>query len=205
MIFCNRGEMEAIKSFLKSYFTNLFIILEIILLITEIFKDVPFVDNFRTILVLNQGYLVVLIPLTFTEFCYDVMVIVNNKEFYSKIKNDKSKFYTVLATLAIPIITDFILFRVELIQIIVDKFPIIVINKQNYQLGIIDWTIVVYLVIPLLHYGSLWAFKRSLNVKSEFNHNRFKIDLTRWAFWICMSFSLALILVTVLNYIHVYL
>ncbi len=197
--------MKAITSFLESYFTNLFIIWEIILFIMSIFKDAPFVDNFRTILVLNQGYLVVLIPLAFTEFCYDIMVIINNKEFFSKLQNDKPKFYTILATLAIPIITDFILFRIDLIQTIVDKFPGIVINEQNYQLGIIDWAIVVYLVIPLLHYGFLLAFKRSLNVKSEFNHNRFKIDLTRWAFWICMSFSLALILVVILNYAHVYL
>ncbi len=199
MIFDNKKMKirKEIKSFIESYFTNLFIILGIILLITEIFQNVPFVDSFRTLLVLNQGYYVVLIPLTFTEIYYDVMVIVKNKEFFSKIKNNKLQFYTVLIILAMSIFTEFFLFRIDIIKIIADKFPIIVTNEQNYQSGIMEAAVLVYFAIPILHYVSLWFFKRSLSVKTEFEHNRFKINLTPVVFWICMSFIFALTYVTV--------
>ena len=193
--------MSLVGSFLKSYCTNLFIIWEVILAISHIFKDAPIVDGFRLLLVSNQGYNVVLIPLTATAFCYDTLMLVNNQEFYLKIKNNKFQRYLIIGILGGLIATDFVLFRVGIIEILVDKFPEGVNNQKIFEF----WTGIAYLIIysavPMFHYLFLLYLRYHYKIKSEFEHNRFKLDLTRAVFLICMVFDVTLIMTTI-QYCH---
>lgn len=168
-------------------------------------KNIPSVDNFRAILWEYQGYYVILVPLTVIEFYYDAMIIVNNKEFFLKIKNSKVKSSLVFISIGALIATDFVLFRVGIIGILADQYPVVITNKQNFQFWTTMSYIIIYSGIPIVQYFLLWGYKRSFSIKNEFNHYRFKISLIPGTFVICMSFIFSLVTVTVQDYANGFL
>lgn len=140
-------------------------------------------------------------PITITEVYYQAMMIRNNPEFFEKIRHNNRK-YALAPIITIRVYTDVILAVVGILLIIGDQFPgsIIDISKYNFWDYFADAAI--FGIIPFIGYMSFYLTKRSFKVVSEVNHNRFRIDITKIAFYICMTFIFTLIGVVLLNIVN---
>lgn len=157
-------------------------------------------DSFRTVLWANDGYIVIIIPMAITEIYYQVMMIRNNPEFYEKVRHDNRK-YSLAPFIWTRVFTDVILALVGISLIIGDQFPGSIIDINKYTFWDYFSYVAIFGLIPLLGYISSYLLKKSFGVKSEIDHNRFRIDLTRISFWICMTFIFTLIGVIFFNII----
>lgn len=192
--------MLKVHPFVAYYSTNLFILLEFFLILLRVFSFIPGVNNFRTILSINFGYLVILFPVIVLVIYYEVMILRNNDEFYKISKNNWNIKILVVCLLVLQVVGEYIFFQIGIIEIIGDQFPEIISDPNTYE----KWTsfgyIAGYMMIPVINYRSLVRFKNSLGVKSELDHNRFKIDILPAALYMCIGFIISLVGVTVYNY-----
>jgi hypothetical protein len=175
-------------------------VLEFFLILLRALSFIPYVDYFRTILWANLGYMVILIPVIVLAIYQEVMIIRNNFEFYTAVKNNQTVKILLICFLVSYFFTEAIFFLVGIVEIIGDQFPKAINNPATYE----KWTVIgyigAYMMAPVIGYCLLKWFKSSLKVKSELNHNRFKIDILPAIPYMSIGFMITLIGVTIYNY-----
>lgn len=129
------------------------------------------------------------------------MILRNNDEFYKISKNNWNIKILVACLLVMQVVGEYVFFQIGIIEIIGDKFPDIISDPSTYE----KWTsfgyIAGYMIIPIINYRSLMQFKNSLGVKSELDHNRFKINILPVVPYVCILFIISLVGVTVYDYL----
>lgn len=139
-------------------------------------------------------------PLAVTEIFYQVMMIRNNPEFFEKVRYTNKK-YALVPGITSRVLLDVLLAMIGIYLIIGEQFPGQIIDVNKYNLWVGFEHVSIFAFVPLFGYISFYFTKKGFKVTSEIDHNRFKIDLTRGSFFICMAFIFGLITVVLLNHL----
>lgn len=149
----------------------------------------------------NLGYLVILFPIAILTVFYDVMIMKNNVEFHTAIRNNRKRRLILLGIMVILLVeVESVYFMIDIIKIIGEQFPQSIFNKTVYDQQMFIVGTSIYGIIPIIHYYSSWTIKRWYGVKSAIDHNRFKIDILPAIPYMCIAFIGSLIGIVVYNY-----
>lgn len=190
--------LESILDIKQAYKRSPFFYWSIFLLLTN-WIHYPPIDLFRTMLWTNQLW----IPVFFVLFTINFFIFLKVKKIHESSKQyrgDKRPLAIISCTMALFLCVDLTPFLIGIIEIMSGQCPQIIVNPSKFQQGILEGTILEF-IIPLAHHLFLLPAKKFLNKNFYRNivicpKDELEISLP----FIFMSFFISLIYFQIANY-----